>query len=54
MEHKPVIYFIRKQGRIYQQSEETNCGHSKDTLRTMEEAGYYLFKNEKQITGIRR
>lgn len=45
-----VVYSIRKKGRIYEQSVEENCGHTKGTLKNMADAGYYLFRNEEQIT----
>lgn len=42
-------YSIRKNGRIYAQSAETNCGYSRDTLQGMTNAGYRLYRDGKPV-----
>lgn len=54
MEHNNKKYSIRKNGRIYAQSDEANCGYSKEILRSMAAAGYFLFQDGKQISPERR
>lgn len=47
-ETRPV-YSVRKEGRIYAQSHEPNCGYSSQILRQMQKAGYYLYKDGKRV-----
>lgn len=47
-ESRPV-YSIRKEGRIYAQSDTPNCGYSSQLLRQMAKAGYYLYKDGKRV-----
>lgn len=46
---KKPLYTIRKDGRTYTQSYLTNCGYSIQTLKSMQKAGYYLFKDGKRV-----
>lgn len=49
-EEKPAsIYTIRKNGRIYAQSEIHNCGYSSQIIRMMARAGYFLYKDGKRV-----
>lgn len=48
LETRPV-YSIRKEGRIYAQSHEPNCGYSAQILRQMQKAGYHLYKDGKRV-----
>lgn len=43
-------YSIRKNGRIYAQSDAPDCGYSRDTLRSMNSAGYFLFRDGKRLS----
>lgn len=42
-------YSIRKGGVIYAQSDEPNCGYSREILRGMAAAGYFLYRNGKRV-----
>lgn len=48
-EIRPLPYTIRKDGRIYAQSETVNCGYDTQRLRQMQKAGYYLYKDGKRV-----
>ncbi len=54
MKQQDKQYSIRKNGRIYAQSDEADCGYSKAILRSMASAGYFLFQDGKQISPERR
>lgn len=43
------IYTIRKNGRIFAQSNERNCGYSSQIIRMMARAGYFLYKDGKRV-----
>lgn len=42
-------YTIRKDGKVCTQSDIVNCGYSTQTLREMQKAGYYLYKDGKRV-----
>ena len=42
-------YTIRKNGRVYAQSDFPNCGYDTATLREMQKAGYVLYQNGKRV-----
>lgn len=43
------VYTIRKSGMEILESHVPNCGYTPDTLRSMAQAGYYLYKNGKKV-----
>lgn len=43
------VYSIRKSGEEVARSTIPNCGYSPETLRSMRQAGYYLYKNGKKV-----
>jgi hypothetical protein len=43
------IYSIRKSGVDVLSSPIPNCGYTPETLRSMAQAGYYLYKNGKKV-----
>lgn len=48
-ENGTLAYTIRKGGRVYEQSDILNCGRSTKTLRQMQKAGYFLYKDGKRV-----
>lgn len=44
-----LAYTIRKDGKIYEQSDIPNCGLDAKTLRQMQKAGYCLYKSGKRV-----
>ena len=43
------VYSIRKSGVVVLSSSIPDCGYKPETLRSMAKAGYYLYKNGKNV-----
>lgn len=43
------VYSIRKSGEEVARSTIPNCGYTAETLRAMRQAGFYLYKNGKNV-----
>lgn len=43
------VYSIRKSGVDVLESHVPDCGYTPETLRSMKQAGYYLYKNGKKV-----
>ena len=41
------VYEIRKDGKVYMRWTDPACGYPRETLRSMKEAGYRLYIDDK-------